>query len=144
MKRYFTFALALCFCMALSAQNLFVGTYNIRNHNSSDDSKGNVWTKRCQVICDQLNFEDPDIFGTQEVLVGQLHDLLKGLDGYGYVGVGRDDGLTSRCSDGTPPACASARGASSVRRRRASASITSISTWTTSALWLAARLPSWW
>ena len=92
MKRYFTFALALCFCMALSAQNLFVGTYNIRNHNSSDDSKGNVWTKRCQVICDQLNFEDPDIFGTQEVLVGQLHDLLKGLDGYGYVGVGRDDG----------------------------------------------------
>ena len=92
MKRYFTFALALCFCMALSAQNLFVGTYNIRNHNSSDDSKGNVWAKRCQVICDQLNFEDPDIFGTQEVLVGQLHDLLKGLDGYGYVGVGRDDG----------------------------------------------------
>ena len=51
-----------------------------------------MWTKRCQVICDQLNFEDPDIFGTQEVLVGQLHDLLKGLDGYGYVGVGRDDG----------------------------------------------------
>ena len=92
MKRYFTFALALCFCMALSAQNLFVGTYNIRNHNSSDDSKGNVWTKRCQVICDQINFEDPDIFGTQEVLVGQLHDLLKGFDGYGYVGVGRDDG----------------------------------------------------
>ena len=92
MKRYFTFALALCFCMALSAQNLFVGTYNIRNHNSSDDSKGNVWAKRCQVICDQINFEDPDIFGTQEVLVGQLHDLLKGFDGYGYVGVGRDDG----------------------------------------------------
>ena len=89
MKRYFTFALALCFCMALSAQNLFVGTYNIRNHNSSDDSKGNVWAKRCQVICDQINFEDPDIFGTQEVLVGQLHDLLKGFDGYGYVGVGR-------------------------------------------------------
>jgi UDP-N-acetylmuramate-alanine ligase len=44
------------------------------------------------VICDQLNFEHPDIFGTQEVLVAQLHDLLHGLDGYGSIGVGRDDG----------------------------------------------------
>lgn len=92
MKRYILSALALCFCMAMSAQQLFVGSYNIRNHNSDDDAEGNVWTKRCQVICDQLNFEDPDVFGTQEVLVGQLHDLLNGLDDYGYVGVGRDDG----------------------------------------------------
>lgn len=85
-------AAALCFAMAMSAQSLFVGTYNIRNHNSDDDQKGNVWTKRCQVLTDQMNFEDPDIFGTQEVLVGQLHDLLASLDGYGYIGVGRDDG----------------------------------------------------
>lgn len=92
MKRYILSALALGFAMAMSAQQLFVGSYNIRNHNSDDDREGNVWTKRCQVICDQLNFEDPDVFGTQEVLVGQLHDLLNGLDGYGYVGVGRDDG----------------------------------------------------
>lgn len=92
MKRYILSALALGFAMAMSAQQLFVGSYNIRNHNSDDDAKGNVWTKRCQVICDQLNFEDPDVFGTQEVLVGQLHDLLAGLDDYGYVGVGRDDG----------------------------------------------------
>ena len=92
MKRYILSALALGFAMAMSAQQLFVGSYNIRNHNSDDDQKGNVWTKRCQVICDQLNFEDPDVFGTQEVLVGQLHDLLAGLDGYGYLGVGRDDG----------------------------------------------------
>ena len=32
------------------------------------------------------------IFGTQEVLYGQLQDLLKGLDGYDYIGIGRDDG----------------------------------------------------
>lgn len=92
MKRQLLSAAALCFAMAMSAQSLFVGTYNIRNHNSDDDRKGNVWTTRCKVICDQVNFEDPDIFGTQEVLVGQLGDLLGSLDGYDYIGVGRDDG----------------------------------------------------
>ncbi len=92
MKRFIMSATSLAFAVAMNAQSLFVGTYNIRNHNSDDDREGNVWTTRCKVICDQMNFEDPDIFGTQEVLVGQLHDLLGSLDGYGYIGVGRDDG----------------------------------------------------
>lgn len=92
MKRLFLSLIAICFCMAIGAQQLFVGSYNIRNHNTSDDKAGNVWNKRCQVICDQINFEDPDVFGAQEVLVEQLHDLLDKLDGYGYIGVGRDDG----------------------------------------------------
>lgn len=92
MKRLFLSLIAICFCMAIGAQQLFVGSYNIRYHNSNDDKAGNVWTKRCQVICDQINFEDPDVFGAQEVLVEQLHDLLGKLDGYGYIGVGRDDG----------------------------------------------------
>ena len=67
-------------------------TYNIRNDNSDDRKEGNAWPKRCQVICDMMNFEQPDIFGTQEVLVGQLRDLKQGLDGYDCIGVGRDDG----------------------------------------------------
>ena len=78
----------------LSAQML-VGTYNIRNKNNGDSIKGNVWQKRCQVICDQVNFMSPDIFGTQEVLHGQLMDMLGCLDGYDYIGVGRDDGKTA-------------------------------------------------
>lgn len=57
--------------------------------------KGNVWDKRCQVLCDQVNFMSPDIFGAQEVLHGQLLDMLARLDGYDYIGVGRDDGKTS-------------------------------------------------
>ena len=77
----------------LSAQML-VGSYNIRLKVSSDSVKGNVWGKRCQVICDQLNFMSPDIFGTQEVLHVQLLDMLDRLDGYDYIGVGRDDGNT--------------------------------------------------
>ena len=80
--------------LSLSAQ-LLVGSYNIRYKNSGDSVKGNVWDKRCQVICDQMNFMSPDIFGAQEVLNGQLNDLLTGLDGYDYIGVGRDDGKTA-------------------------------------------------
>lgn len=75
----------------LSAQML-VGSYNIRLKVSSDSVNGNVWGKRCQVMCDQLNFMSPDIFGTQEVLHVQLLDMLDRLDGYDYIGVGRDDG----------------------------------------------------
>ena len=79
--------------MQLSAQML-VGSYNIRLKVSSDSIAGNVWQKRCQVICDQVNFMSPDIFGAQEVLHVQLIDMLNGLDGYRYIGVGRDDGMT--------------------------------------------------
>ena len=78
---------------SLSAQML-VGSYNIRLKVSSDSVAGNVWNKRCQVICDQVNFMSPDIFGAQEVLHVQLVDMLAGLDGYDYIGVGRDDGKT--------------------------------------------------
>ena len=92
MRRILLLIAVLFTGLAMNAQNLFVGTYNIRYHNDGDDRAGNVWTKRCQVITDQINFEDPDIFGAQEVLVAQLHDLLGRLDGYGYIGVGRDDG----------------------------------------------------
>lgn len=94
MKRYLLSAAALCFAMAMSAQSLFVGSYNIRYHNSGDDRNGNVWKTRCKVICDQVNFESPDIFGAQEVLHAQLGDLLGALDGYDYIGVGRDNGKT--------------------------------------------------
>jgi endonuclease/exonuclease/phosphatase family metal-dependent hydrolase len=76
----------------LSAQQMLVGSYNIRYKNANDSVKGEVWSKRCQVICDQLNFMSPDIFGTQEVLWSQLQDMKKALDGYDYIGIGRDDG----------------------------------------------------
>ena len=74
------------------AQPLYVGSYNIRYLNNDDTESGNSWTDRCPVICDQLNFEHPDVFGAQEVLEPQLHDMLQRLDGYDYIGVGREDG----------------------------------------------------
>ena len=80
--------------MQLSAQML-VGSYNIRYKNSGDSINGDLWPKRCQVMCDQVNFMSPDIFGAQEVLHGQLIDMLACLNGYDYIGVGRDDGAAA-------------------------------------------------
>ena len=92
MNKPTTLFLALLLSCSLSAQQLYVGTYNIRYNNPNDEKEGNAWAQRCPQLCDFINFEQPEIFGTQEVLVDQLHDLMKGLDGYGYIGVGRDDG----------------------------------------------------
>ena len=91
MKRLLLFALLLL-SFQLSAQQLMVGSYNIHYKNWNDSVQGNVWNKRCQVICDQLNFMAPDVFGAQEVLYGQLQDMKAALDGYDYIGIGRDDG----------------------------------------------------
>ena len=74
------------------AQPLYVGSYNIRYINNDDNKNGNSWTQRCPVVCNQLNFEHPDIFGAQEVLEPQLRDMLQYLDGYDYIGGGREDG----------------------------------------------------
>jgi endonuclease/exonuclease/phosphatase family metal-dependent hydrolase len=88
------FFLLLITSLAVNAQQMLVGSYNIRYKNSDDSINGNGWTKRCQVLCDQVNFMSPDIWGAQEVLHTQLVDLLNRLDGYSYIGVGRDDGKT--------------------------------------------------
>ena len=148
--------MALAFAMAMSAQTLFVGTYNIRQHNSGDDKEGNVWTVRSKVIADQINFEDPDAFGTQECFKSQLDDLTARLDGYAHIVTtarraasippystrrsvcncsatatsGSARHPTNPDSDGTQPAYASVPGASSGRKTPASDSITSIFTWT--------------
>ena len=80
----------LCMAFAAFGQELVLGSYNIRYRNDGDESKGYLWKKRCQVICDQIHYELPDAFGAQEVLKEQLDDLLRGLPEYDYVGVGRD------------------------------------------------------
>ena len=92
MKKMLLISLLLAASFQLSAQEMLVGSYNIRYKNANDSLQGNVWSKRCQVICDQVNFMAPEIFGAQEVLYGQLQDMKQALDGYDYIGIGRDDG----------------------------------------------------
>ena len=79
---------------ALSAQDLYIGQYNIRNANAKDSAAGNGWERRCAVVCDILRVESFDIFGSQEVLHSQMEDLQRALPEYGFVGVGRNDGKT--------------------------------------------------
>ena len=92
MKKLLLFALIIVASFQLSAQQMLVGSYNIRYKNANDSINGEKWTKRCQVICDQVNFMAPEIFGTQEVLYVQLQDMKNALDGYDFIGIGRDDG----------------------------------------------------
>ena len=76
----------------LYAQNLTVASYNIRYENQGDADKGNGWKQRGPVINQLILFHDFDIFGAQEVLHGQLNDMLAQLPGYASIGVGRSDG----------------------------------------------------
>lgn len=86
------FALVALLCLAVQGQGLYVSTYNIRYQNQGDYKKGNGWKQRCPVVCAQINFQHPDILGTQEVLAEQLDDMKALLTDYDYIGVGRDDG----------------------------------------------------
>lgn len=86
------FALVALLCLVVQGQGLYVGTYNIRYQNQGDYKKGNGWKQRCPVVCAQINFQHPDILGTQEVLAEQLDDMKALLTDYDYIGVGRDDG----------------------------------------------------
>ena len=88
------FLFLLFVAAAVNAQQLTVGTYNVRNHNHEDELQGNGWSQRCPVISELVTFNDFDIWGAQEVLHDQLNDLLSALPQYGYLGVGRDDGKT--------------------------------------------------
>ena len=86
MKRtMFLVALTLAFAAA-SAQNLTVGSYNIRNDNSGDARKGDGWAQRCPVICELVQWVDYDIFGAQEVKKNQLDDMSALLADYDHVG----------------------------------------------------------
>lgn len=92
MKRFIIPLLLCLFYFNASAQELTVGSYNIRYKNKNDSINGNSWAVRCKSICNQIIWERPDIFGAQEVLHPQLMDLEKGLPAYKWIGVGRGDG----------------------------------------------------
>ncbi|PKK36972.1 endonuclease [Siphonobacter sp. SORGH_AS_0500] len=68
---------------------LTVASYNLR-YNTPNDGV-NAWPNRKENVKAQVRYHDFDIFGTQEVLIGQLKDLLE-MKEYAYFGAGRDDG----------------------------------------------------
>lgn len=88
----FLFSLALLcgFTTLTYAQQLTVGSYNVRYDNPGDT--GNLWADRAPVVAELIRFHDFDVFGTQEALKNQLDDISKALPQYERYGVGRDDG----------------------------------------------------
>jgi endonuclease/exonuclease/phosphatase family metal-dependent hydrolase len=76
---------------ALQAQNeIKVMSYNIRLDVASDGE--NRWDARKDKVAGLMNYYEADFIGCQEVQHHQLQYLLSKLTGYGYIGVGRDDG----------------------------------------------------
>ena len=57
MKKILPLLLGALFCLSASAQELTVGSYNIRYKNKTDSIKGNAWEQRCPSICHQILWE---------------------------------------------------------------------------------------
>lgn len=68
-----------------------VMTFNIRYSTKSDGV--NSWDNRKDSVINLILEKDVDILGLQEALHEQIMDLEKGLEGYEWLGVGRDDGI---------------------------------------------------
>ena len=73
-----------------SCATLRVMSYNIRLDLASDGV--NQWSERRDEFIGQIRLMQPDILGLQEVVPGQKADLERGLPGYEFLGVARDDG----------------------------------------------------
>jgi endonuclease/exonuclease/phosphatase family metal-dependent hydrolase len=80
----------VCAIGSASAQQIDVMTYNIRFDNPGDGI--NQWSSRKVKVYALLKKYNPDLFGVQEALLHQLTDIRKGVEGYEFIGVGRDDG----------------------------------------------------
>jgi endonuclease/exonuclease/phosphatase family metal-dependent hydrolase len=90
LKHTLLVALGMMLSFYAHAQNLIVGTYNLRYANSRDT--GNMWVNRAPIIVSLIRFHDFDVFGTQEGLLNQLQDINTALPQYERYGLGRDDG----------------------------------------------------
>lgn len=101
MRKIFIGVMMAFIAFTASAQELNVGTINIRTGRSlrpgeepsrGDYSKFNGWDDRKEQLFNVIRLEAFDLFGAQEVRKGQLDDMVAALPEYAYIGVARDDG----------------------------------------------------
>lgn len=83
-------ALVSCSAMGAKAQQITVGTFNIRYDNPGDT--GNLWINRAPIVANLIRFHKFDVLGVQEGLKNQLDDITNALPEYARYGKGRDDG----------------------------------------------------
>jgi len=88
--RIFSVVLFLLMSSLAFTQSVKVMSYNIRFDNPADGV--NAWPNRIEKVAALIRKYNPDIIGVQEALHHQLHDLIRVLPDYSFIGVGRDDG----------------------------------------------------
>ena len=71
---------------------LKVMSFNVRMCGMSDYDGENRWDNRKEAVVKMLNEQTPDLLGVQEMLPPQKEYLVRNLNQYKMVGVGRDDG----------------------------------------------------
>lgn len=79
-------------CMVTAQEEVKVMSFNIRLDVASDGE--NRWDARKDRVTGLVNYHEPDFVGGQEVMFHQLNYMLEKMNGYSYIGVGRDDGKT--------------------------------------------------
>ncbi len=91
MKKLNVLVTAMLISLFAAAQTeVKVMSYNIRLDVKSDGE--NWWENRKGRVANLVNYYEADFIGMQEVLHHQLVYLKDNLNGYDYIGVGRDDG----------------------------------------------------
>src|SRR3954469_235142 len=68
---------------------LTVMTFNLRYASAMPP---NAWWQRREAMRECIAGVNPDVFGTQEGLYGQLKDIEQDLKDYAWIGLGRDGG----------------------------------------------------
>lgn len=89
MKLIFTLSFFLL-ASSLMSQDIQVISYNIRLNTASDGI--NAWPNRADQVAALLDFHNPDVFGLQEAMIGQIEDLQAQFPKMKWIGLGRDDG----------------------------------------------------
>lgn len=85
--------MALCALAApLKAQSEAELRVMILNLRFADTVPPHAWQERRPLVREGIERWGPDVIGTQEALYGQIRDLEADLDGYAWIGLGREGG----------------------------------------------------
>ena len=89
-KSLIAVALLSVVTIGLKAQEITVGSFNIRYDSKGDT--GNLWVNRAPIVSALIRFHEFDVLGIQEGLKNQIDDISNALPEYSRYGKGRDDG----------------------------------------------------
>ncbi len=88
--RKIMFLILILIPVTMYSQQMNIITFNIRFNNPDDGI--NAWPNRIEMVTGLFKYHEPDIFGLQEALIGQIEDIQNNLPDFEWFGVGRDDG----------------------------------------------------